>query len=128
MLQKILLTIVLVLVGPAIMAAESVSNCENTDNVVEMGSCAKKSYLNSNEELNNKLKIIKSQQDITSRSKRLLDKAQKSWRLFRWNYCIFSTTALEGEVGYTFHKFDCLERITRQQIKSLTEYLEGLDV
>ncbi|MDM8568207.1 DUF1311 domain-containing protein [Thiotrichales bacterium HSG1] len=127
MLQKVILTVVLILVGQGIMA-ETVSNCENTNDIKEMNSCAKKAYLSSKKELNKKVITIKNQQDISKRSKRLLNKSQKSWKQFRWNYCIFTVVDLEGEVGYDFHKFDCLERVTRQQIKNLQEYVEGLDV
>jgi len=107
---------------------EAVSDCENTDDIVKMNSCAEKTYLIAKKELNDKIENIKSQDDVDYRSKRLLDKAQKSWRGFRWNYCTFVTVAVEGEVGHSFQKFDCLGRVTKQQIENLQEYIEGLDV
>ncbi|MDM8565522.1 lysozyme inhibitor LprI family protein [Candidatus Halobeggiatoa sp. HSG11] len=127
MLQKILLPIVLILMVQGVMA-KTVSDCENTDDIAKMSSCAEKAYLNSKKELNSKIKTIKSQKDVGSRAKKLLDKAQKSWGQFRWNYCIFATIDMEGEVGYSFHKFECLGNVTKQQIKNLQEYIEGLDV
>ncbi|MBE9561792.1 MAG: DUF1311 domain-containing protein [Proteobacteria bacterium] len=127
MLQKILLTIVLVSMGQSIMA-ETTSECENTKDLAKMSSCAEKAYLSSKGELNNKIKTIKAQEDVGSRAQKLLDKAQKSWGQFRWNYCIFATIDMEGKVGHSFHKFDCLNDITKQQIKNLQKYIEGLDV
>ncbi|MFK5969121.1 MAG: lysozyme inhibitor LprI family protein [Candidatus Marithrix sp.] len=127
MLQKILLTIMLVVVAQGIMA-ETISDCESTEDIIKMNSCAENTYMAAKKKLNDKVKDIKAQDDIDYRSKKLLDKAQKSWQGFRWNYCTFVTVAMEGEVGHFFHKFDCLGRITKQQIENLQEYIEGLDV
>ncbi len=127
MLQKILLAIMFGLMSQGIMA-EATSDCENTDSIAKMNSCAETAYLVAKNELSNKINVIKSQSDIDYRSKKLLDKAQKSWQRFRWNYCTFATVEMEGEAGHFFHKFDCLGRITKQQIENLQEYIEGLDV
>ncbi len=125
MLQKILLAIMLVAMTQNIMAD---SNCENTDDIKKMESCAKNVYFTAKQDLQKKINDIQAQRDVSSRSKKLLNKAQKAWQRFRWNYCTFVTVDMEGEVGHSFSKFNCLGRITKQQIENLQEYIEGLDV
>ncbi len=128
MLQKILLATMLILVGQGIMAAEKTADCENTDDIVKMNSCAKDAYLAYKKEIQGKIKDIKAQEDVSNRAKKLLNKAQKSWQQFRWNYCTFATEYMEGEPGHYFLKFDCLGRVTKHQLENLQEYIEGLDV
>jgi len=128
MLQKILLSAMLVLIGQGIMAAENTTDCESIDDIVKMSSCAEAAYFASKKEIEGKIKDIKAQKDVSNRAKRLLDKANKSWQQYRWNYCTFATEFMEGKPGHSFHKFDCLGRVTKQQLENLQEYIEGLDV
>jgi uncharacterized protein YecT (DUF1311 family) len=96
-------------------------NCEYTFDLNEMNTCAVNAYIAADKQLNQVLENVNSR--LTDEHQiQLLEKAQTTWRDFRKSYCDFAGYPVFDEPGYTFHKHDCLERITKQHLKNLEQY------
>ncbi len=121
----VVMTLVLVLMQSIVVSTHAQlseeGNCEYTFDLNEMNTCAVNAYIAANKQLNQVLENVNSR--LTDEHKiQLLEKAQTTWRDFRKSYCDFAGYPVFDEPGYTFHKHDCLERITKQHLKNLEQY------
>ncbi len=121
-------TILLLISIQSIAASkDDLASCEDTLDLKKMTTCAEKAYKTSNEQLEKQYKNVRKL--LNSKSEKwLLKKAYKEWKTFRESYCKFATYAIRKEPGFSFHKHDCLDRVTEQYIEILEEYVEDLDV
>jgi len=135
--MNVAITFCVVLIGQSVLTnalaqetgcEEPWNPCEGKSTLQEMNVCATKAYEEANKKLQDKIDFVLTQSDVSERQKTLLGKAQDSWRIFRWNYCIFAAAGREGKDDHPFTKFDCLERVTHFQIKNLEKFVEDLDV
>jgi uncharacterized protein YecT (DUF1311 family) len=103
------------------------TSCEDTLDLKKMTTCAEKVYKTSNKQLDKQYQNVRKL--LNSKSEKwLLHKAYTKWKTFRESYCKFATYAIRKEPGFSFHKHDCLDRVTQQYIEILEKYVEDLDV
>jgi uncharacterized protein YecT (DUF1311 family) len=122
--------IILLLISIQSIAAstdEQATSCEDTFDLKKMTTCAEKAYKTSNKQLEKQYKNVRKL--LKSKSEKWLHKkAYKKWKTFRESYCHFATYAIRKEPGFSFHKHDCLDHVTKQYIEILEKYIEDLDV
>ena len=95
-------------------------NCKNPTSNIEYKECAHRSYLASDQKLNQVYKQIIS--GLTGAEKQQLINAQIAWIKFRDTNCDFEVYRNRGGTGFSGFLSNCLERMTNSRIKELQDW------
>jgi uncharacterized protein YecT (DUF1311 family) len=97
---------------------------------MDMSECAHRDYENANRDLQNKLKVLRSEVDENDKSLKASGeplalpyfvKSQAAWAQYRESDC-YSETYMLGEASMRYIKFwDCMTRITKSRLDELTK-------
>ncbi|NJL10578.1 MAG: DUF1311 domain-containing protein [Calothrix sp. SM1_7_51] len=102
------------------MAQKPNIDCAKAVSTPEIKYCSQVSYKAADQKLNQVYKQVNS--SSKGQQKQLLISAQRSWIQFRDNNCDFEVFGSRGGTGYEAFRNGCLERLTKQRTKDLSDF------